>query len=522
MRLLPRPATLAALFLTGCVHAPVDLEGRLAPCVAGYVQVGEACFRGGFDASLRDARDAVDASPDASIDVSALLDAPDAALACIDFTCDGNTLVNCITSERVGCPGGCMVREGQGACDFAPSFVGCDAPVGAADIVIGPGEIWALDTNRPGDLRGATSTRVFQGAGRPSLRVISMRSLVVEEGGTIRPLRASMLRDLVDTELETRDVLVLYVATTAVIRGRIDVSALGSLAGAGSVRICDAACGNGGFDDGFGDGGGGGGAGAGRGGGGGAPQYCGSSGCGLGDDATRHCLCLDGTSLRHGRGGEALTPTFLVGGAHGGLGGADNRVDAARGMCRSESTDAGAGGGAVMLVAGSHVLIDRTGILVSHGGGGGHGDQKRAGGGGGAGGTIVVEAPIIDLQGRLMAHGGAGGTAGSCGTCDATCPRLLGNSPGGDDDGGALATLPLPSSSHRGGTGAMGSTSASIDGRTALQNSGSGADGDSGGGGGGAGRITLRSVVPAPDELALRSSPGSTWVALEGAAGCGR
>lgn len=517
MRLLPRSATLAALFLTGCVYAPVDLEGRLPPCVAGHTQVGEACFRDGFDASLGDAGDAtrIDATLDASVDVSA-----DAPSACVDFTCDGDTLVNCTSSERVACPGGCVMREGHGACDFVPSFFGCDAPIGTADVVVGAGEFWTIDTDRPGDLRGATSTRVSQGVGRPPLRVISMRSLVLEQSGTIRAMRTSMVRDLFDTELETHEVLVLYVATTAVIRGRIDVSALGSLAGAGSIRICDATCGDVGFDDGFGDGGGGGGGAAGRGGAGGAPQYCGASACGLGDDATRHCLCLDGTSLRHGRGGETSMPEFLMGGSHGGLGGADNHVDAARGMCMNESTNSGGGGGAVMLVAGASIVVGRDGVFAAHGGGGAHGDQKRAGGGGGSGGSIVLEAPVIDLQGTIVAHGGAGGTAGSCSTCDATCPRLVGNSSDGVDRGGAVAPLPLDHPTHTGGRGAMGSTTALIHGSSAPRNAGPRADGDSGGGGGGAGRITLRSVTPTPDVLALHTSPGSTWLTLEGATGC--
>ena len=517
MHLMPRPATLAALFLTGCVYAPVDLEGRLAPCVAGYTQVGEACFRAGFDASLRDTRETIDASLDASNDASAaLLDAPDAPSACVDFTCDGNALVNCATSERVTCPGACVMRDGRGGCDFVPSFSGCDAPVGTADIVIARGETWLIDTENPTDLHGATSTRFFQGAGLPELRVISMRSLVIEEGALVSTVRSTSQRDPLDSELDTRDSLVLYATNTIFVAGRVDVSAQGAQAGAGATRVCGAGCGDRGRNEGFADGGGGGGGFGGQGGDGGPAQYCYASRC---DDPMRPCLCAPGAELPYGHGGLALDTRFLVGGNPGGLSGGDDHFDAVRGICLPGYAPAGAGGGAIMLAAGAAILISRTGVIAAHGGGGGHGDQTDSGGGGGAGGMIVLEAPTIALLGLLTSHGGAGGTAGSCDRCNATCPRLVGYGADGRDGGNAPPTPPLAGGSFTAGVGATGSTPASAEGRDATR---SASDGDSGGGGGGAGRITLRSVVPAPDELALRSSPGSTWIALEGAAGCGR
>lgn len=72
---------------------------------------------------------------------------------------------------------------------------------------------------------------------------------------------------------------------------------------------------------------------------------------------------------------------------------------------------AGAGGGALQLVAGRAVKINATGVVHVGGGGGG------SGAGGGAGGSVLIEAPEVSVLGTLAANGGGGGagTGGSKG-----------------------------------------------------------------------------------------------------------
>ncbi len=102
--------------------------------------------------------------------------------------------------------------------------------------------------------------------------------------------------------------------------------------------------------------------------------------------------------IAYGPGGTAQSAlSNLVGGCAGGTAAPNN---------------GGAGGGAVQLVAGGSVTFkpasgtDAGGVLDVGGGGGPFTS------GGGSGGNIIIEAPHVDIEGRLTANGGGGG----CGT----------------------------------------------------------------------------------------------------------
>jgi hypothetical protein len=93
-------------------------------------------------------------------------------------------------------------------------------------------------------------------------------------------------------------------------------------------------------------------------------------------------------------GGAARTDTYepLIGGCAGG--------DEA-GM-----SYVGRGGGALQFVSITSLTVAGTGIVDVGGGGGGDGA------GGGAGGTVLLEAPIVTIDGGVTANGGAGGACG--------------------------------------------------------------------------------------------------------------
>ncbi len=108
---------------------------------------------------------------------------------------------------------------------------------------------------------------------------------------------------------------------------------------------------------------------------GGGGSYCGGGG-------------MDGNEEGNGGavyGNEILSP--LMGGSSGG------------------SVFAGAGGGAVQLVAGTSIRISATGQVTA---GGGAGDY----GGGGSGGAILIESPEVTIDGVVAANGGGGGGKG--------------------------------------------------------------------------------------------------------------
>jgi hypothetical protein len=116
-------------------------------------------------------------------------------------------------------------------------------------------------------------------------------------------------------------------------------------------------------------------------------------------------------------GSAQPSTTVLRGGCIGGAGGDGEGP-------RNAGGPGGDGGGAVYLIAGSRIAVD--GNVFASGAGGrvttGMDGRQEGAGGGGSGGMIVLDAPTIQVNGRVVANGGAGGGGGGA----------VGGTPGGD------------------------------------------------------------------------------------------
>ena len=137
-----------------------------------------------------------------------------------------------------------------------------------------------------------------------------------------------------------------------------------------------------------------------------------------------------------------------------------------------------AGGGAMQLVSGTHIIVD--GILDVRGG---DGDFEAGPGmfvsyGGGAGGSILLEAPRVTLEAnaRLNAKGGGGGASGSLPPAtDTANPNL-----------GAPCISATCSSGGNGGAPGVSATAGGI-----VMRPGNVGDGIAGSGGGSIGRVRI-------------------------------
>ena len=153
----------------------------------------------------------------------------------------------------------------------------------------------------------------------------------------------------------------------------------------------------------------------------------------------------------------------------------------------------GAGGGAVQISSLVSITV-RAGAGINVGGAGGNGgcdgNSGDGGGGGGSGGMIFLEAPSLQVAGKLAANGGGGGS----GPTDV--------SQGGYGANGGLNATPAAggtlTNGQPGGNGAAGVTGATA---------GVCGSGGCGGGGGGVGRIWLRTRTSAADTVGSTISP---------------
>jgi hypothetical protein len=215
-----------------------------------------------------------------------------------------------------------------------------------------------------------------------------------------------------------------------------------------------------------------------KGAGAGGGSYCGKGGPG----AVEAMSTTQAGAATASYGTPEIIP--LVGGSSGGAG----------------SFGAGAGGGAVQLVAGGQFSLG-AGTYINVGGGGGapavssnFGDNSS---GGGSGGSILIEAKGVHIDGILAANGGGGGgvsAAGTNGTPDAN--PAPGGAKAGEGAGGAGGAA----------TSLNGATPASVD------------PGPVGGGGGGVGRIRINSVIGSAviAASAVLSPPAATACVTQG------
>ena len=177
-------------------------------------------------------------------------------------------------------------------------------------------------------------------------------------------------------------------------------------------------------------------------------------------------------------GSPALEP--LVGGSGGGNSG-------------MPSGGGGSGGGAIQITARERIAVGLEGQMLATGSGGKGGKAylssaectgKAAGGGGGSGGAILLEAPRIEVLGRLSVNGGGGGAGASGGAHLPVAERYGADGAPGGNGFEAAAGGPAVGCGGAGGAGAS-------------PNAPTGSDGadhpwEGGGGGGGLGRIAIR------------------------------
>jgi len=145
------------------------------------------------------------------------------------------------------------------------------------------------------------------------------------------------------------------------------------------------------------------------GGGGGAGGSFGTAGGKGGTGDLNNNFPPTGTAAGGTPGAAQATPSVLHGGCAGGSGGEGDVSGGAH-----PGGAGGDGGGAVYLIAGHAITIPGD-IFASGAGGGVLGGSigfEQGGGGGGAGGMIGLDAPMIGVQGHVVANGGAGGGAG--------------------------------------------------------------------------------------------------------------
>jgi hypothetical protein len=390
---------------------------------------------------------------------------------------DGDGTMDCVDA----CPYD-KNHDDAGSCgyDYTPSnfLPGQVSFSGAPDVVVNCNV--TLDSNASGAVNvcGASIVPVIvaQG-GLPALWVLPMASLSVTAGFTLK--------------IAGGRPAVLAVAGNASVSGTIDVSALGSVPGAGGDAAC--AVGSGQGTDGVHDGGDNDGDGGGGGGGFGTP---GASG-GNGDDGA------NGQPGGAAVGSASLVP--LRGGCRGGSGGSGGNLNGA-----------GAGGGALQLAVAGRLALASSAVITAAGSGGRKGGAaEESGGGGGSGGGILLEAYVLSLDPNawITANGGGaaggnqtGGTSAAAGTdgLKTSTSRAPGGAGGNSNDedsdggnggqGGALAG------------GATGGGNASD--HTCTLFIFCGADGGGGGGGGGgAGRIRVHGVQAGCSVPSARVSP---------------
>lgn len=182
-----------------------------------------------------------------------------------------------------------------------------------------------------------------------------------------------------------------------------------------------------------------------------------------------------------GGGGDAR-PAFVPATLRAGCGGTSGGI-AATG---AELGEGGPGGGALYLI--SEVEIVLSGEVSAGGAGGGGADNRGAGGGGGSGGMIGLDAPVVNVSGRLTANGGGGGEGGGVGNTDGDAGNDS-TSNGSRAQGGIAESN--DGSDADGGNGGLGSgcEAGTV---IAAGNPGIGDAGGGGGGGGGAGYIYVK------------------------------
>jgi hypothetical protein len=270
--------------------------------------------------------------------------------------------------------------------------------------------------------------------------------------------------------------IVLVATTTIDISGALDASSAKNVAGAGALTPTTV------------------GVGTGAGGSGSATLGVAAAGgtfCGAGGTGGFY-TAQSAATVAAAYGTPTLTP--LLAGASGGVG----------------ANAAGAGGGAIQLVAGTSISIQEGGSVAANGGGGGNSGSVavsaiQIGSGGGSGGAVLLESPVVTVNGTVAANGGGGG----------------GNSGNFGQDGQTTATpaMGTGTGSGLGGNGSGGTAIVGVAGANGSGSAGTGNDIPPGGGGGGAGwiRINTTSSAATIGANAISSPANGTTCFTQGA-----
>ena len=184
----------------------------------------------------------------------------------------------------------------------------------------------------------------------------------------------------------------------------------------------------------------------------------------------------DGSAQPGVAGGTVTVSGYVRGGCRGGDGG-DTILTA--------GGSGGDSGGAVWLAAIGTVSVGSNGAIRATGAGAGGGQPMAGGGGGGSGGMILVEAPIIDVDGDVSANAGGGGEGGH----QSGLTPVNGN-PGENGDLGTTAAQGGRDAPGPAGFGGNGTGGSDLSGEVGGNSTSGG-----GGGGGGAGIIQFSGSV---------------------------
>ncbi len=314
-------------------------------------------------------------------------------------SCTNDTLVRCKDDgsgeESVACPLGCHDTDVR-CNDVDPS----NALAAALDqSAAGP----ALDLGSSATIDTSTGQVTVDGT------AVTVASSVV---GTSPPVRVFAVASLVAAEVNVTGTSALAIVSNGDIKiaGHFSLSATSSISGPGALNnaTCEGKTTITGTN-----------------------AYSGAGGGGFGTSGGRggNVNNTDTGSARNGgaaggvTGNVTLTP--LRGGCDGGIFSGNLR---------------GRGGGAVQLVSRTKLVIE--GILSANG---------SSAGGGGSGGGILLEAPIVQVSGNVVANGGAGAGGG-------LVPKV--GEHGRTDNQPAIGATGVNTDSGNGGNGAAGAIGA--------------------------------------------------------------
>lgn len=286
------------------------------------------------------------------------------------------------STSLVSCPLGCSTENRCLAFEPTNGLVEALADSAVEPAVVVP----------PGSTIDTDIGRVMTPTGEIS---VTSRLITQESGNTIRVLLARAF-DVDDVVVVGSSALAIVAHESISVRGRMDASANGRVAGPGGQE---------------------------------APAVCAGAdtmhvtatqpliwnsiaGPGGGGNATNGGDG-GGWSSPSGPGGSASIGFVpLVGGCRGG---------SSRSVANAVLANGGGGGGAVQLVAGREISFVMGG-LIDVGGGGGEGvgtALEKFSGAGGSGGLVILEAPLVTMNGAATGIAANGGAGGSCNTAGA-------------------------------------------------------------------------------------------------------